>query len=333
MNRIQKIEAVIRNLPMILLMVLSVSYARADLTNIETALESGESDQAIAMIEALGGEAQSPEAQLLLGRAYVQTNRFDEAYDVLSDVVETLPENAEAYYWHGAAAGSLAANVSMFKAGKYAKIVRKAFGRAIELDPKHIEAHIGLIQFHLQAPRIVGGKKKEAERLARNVVELEPLRGTLILANVFQQTKRQDEAQSLLNDFSRANPDEPRIWLQLGFIAQNDEDWSRAHETFSKGATAGDERNEHTEARLGALYQIGRTAVFANSNQDAGIKAFEEYLAADLPDGLPGKDWANYRMGVLLESQGDTEAANTAYVTARSITEDDNLIEQLARKL
>lgn len=329
-----RIETIIRNLPLVLLLMLAASMARAStLDDIATALENGQTTEAQAMLDALGDDATAPEAQLLQGQLWVQTNQLDEAFELLSQVAEARPDNADAQYWLGAAAGSLAANVSMFKAGKYARIVKRAFTRTIEIDPEYEDAYAGLISFHLQAPRIVGGSKKEAQALAEKLQTLDPLQGGLSLVDVYRQTRREDEARELLKAMAESMPDEPRAWSSLGFQAQGDEDWETAHEAFSKGAKAGDDSLEQTRARLGALYQVGRTAVFANTNLEAGIAALDDYLKADLPDGLPGKDWAHYRKGLLLEASDNKSAALTAYTNAKAITEDEELLAQLGRKL
>ncbi|MEL7310215.1 MAG: tetratricopeptide repeat protein [Pseudomonadota bacterium] len=327
------IETIIRNLPLMLLLMLCASFARADFAAIDDALSDGEEAQAQALLDALGENANDPEAKLRQGRLYVQTNEFEKAYELLDEVTESMPTNADAFYWYGAAAGSLAANVSMFKAGKYARVVRDAFSKAIELEPQHSDAHQGLIQFHLQAPRIVGGKKKEAERLAEALRKFDPLNGALSLANVYRQTRREDDAKALLRALADEQPDEPRAWVQLGFDAQGDEDWESAHAAFSKATRAGDDREVHRNARLGALYQVGRTAVFSNTNQESGIDALREYLEADLAADLPGKDWANYRLGLLLEATDQATEAQAAFAAAKSLTDDDDLLTQLARKM
>ena len=333
-NTIMKhFESIVRNLPVILLLMLCASFARADLAAIDTALSNGDVTQAQQLLDALGTDTQSAEIKLRQGRLYVQTNEFEKAYEVLQPITVAMPDDAEAHYWFGAAAGSLAANVSMFKAGKYAREVRDAFSKAIELDPQHADAHQGLIQFHLQAPRIVGGKKKEAERLAEALRKFDPLNGALSLANVYRQTRREDEARELLRALADELPDEPRAWAQLGFDAQGAEDWESAHTAFSKAARAGGDSEPHRNARLGALYQIGRTAVFADANHDSGIDALQQYLEADIAAGLPGKDWANYRLGLLLEATDQTAEAAAAFATAKSLTDDDDLLTQLARKM
>ena len=71
-----RVETIIRNLPLVLLLVLAASMARADaLGDISTALENGETAEAQTMLDALGEDATAPEAQLLQGRLWVQTKQ------------------------------------------------------------------------------------------------------------------------------------------------------------------------------------------------------------------------------------------------------------------
>lgn len=290
------------------------------------AFEAGDYERAEALLATEVDERADPGKSLMLGRIAFAANRYDEAYERLETAVEGLPDDADAHYWYGSAAGTLAGNVSFLRAAGFAKKSRRALGRALELDPKHVGAHEALAQYYLQAPGFMGGDKKEAEKLARRLATFAPVEGQMLLANVYRETGREAQAIEALAALTERAPDEPNGWLQYGFALQGEESWAAAHEAFSRAATVaaggGDKERE-----LGALYQVGRTAVFSRARIDAGVDAMRRYIAAERPGnaGLPGLDWAHYRLGQLLHMRGDSDEAESAFETALAITEDDDL--------
>ena len=105
-----------------------------------------------------------------------------------------------------------------------------------------------------------------------------------------------------------------------------------AYQSFAGAATAGGDGDEARDARRGALYQLGRNAVFSGERIDEGIRALDEYVAlTDLNSGLPGVDWALFRRGQLHRLAGDGAAAAQSFAQAGERTDDDNLRRELKK--
>lgn len=62
-----------------------------------------------------------------------------------------------------------------------------------------------------------------------------------------------------------------------------------------------------------ALYQTGRVAALSGEEVVAGIAALRRCLTLPVTPGAPSHAAANWRLGLLLEKQGDVPAARTAY--------------------
>lgn len=326
----EPLDRMMRNITVGFVLLLSVGLLHASPGT--DAFEAGDYERAESLLTAELKRQPDPRKTLLLGRVAFETGRFHDALDHFEAAVKALPEDAEAQYWYGSAAGTLAGNVSMFRAAGYAKKSRKALERALELDPKHVPAHQAMAQYYLQAPGFMGGSKSKAEKLAKSLSTFAPVEGHLLLAQVYRQTDRADAARATLAELTERLPDDPRGWLQLGFAQQGEEAYSDAHDAFARaaslGATSGD-----TVSELSALYQVARTAVFSSARVDDGIAAMRRYIEKRPADdaSLPGVDWAHFRLGQLLSMRGDTEAADAAFQTALEVTDDENLPTAIRR--
>lgn len=320
----EPLDRIARHITVFLILLLVAGLLHAS-PGVE-AFEAGDYERAQALLEAETATAPDPRKSLLLGRIAFEASRYEAAFEHLGRAVEGLPEDADAQYWYGSAAGTLAGNVSVFRAAGYARKSRKALERALALDARHVGAHEALAQYYLQAPGFMGGDKDEAEALARRLASFAPVEGQALLATVFRATGREAAAREALAELTRRAPGDPRGWLQFGFALQGDEDYDTAHDAFTRAAALAAESGD-APRELSALYQVARTAVFSEQRVDAGVDAMRRYIAT-LPEtarDLPGIDWAHYRLGQLLTMRGDTQAAEAAFEKALELTNDDDL--------
>lgn len=108
----------------------------------------------------------------LLGKAYYQLGEYKKATDSLERAIAEDPKNSDYYDWLGKVYGKRAETSSILTAWSYAPKCRKNFERAIELDPKNLEAIDDLFEYSIDAPGLVGGgldKATSVAELARNV--------------------------------------------------------------------------------------------------------------------------------------------------------------------
>jgi tetratricopeptide (TPR) repeat protein len=83
----------------------------------------------------------------------------------------------------------------------------------------------------------------------------------------------------------------------------------------------------------GALYQLARTAVFAQRNEERGVACLERYLRRDHGPEEPSADAAYWRLGMLHELRGDPEAARAAYAEALALAPDESKYQQALNAL
>lgn len=293
------------------------------------AFEQGDYATARSLLQAhVDATPDDAAARLALARTLFQIEDAKGAATHVDRAAELDADNAQAHYWRGRIYGTLAANAGIFRAGGFAKVCRQSFERALEIDPNHRGALTGLIQFKLQAPKLVGGDKDEALALTDRLVALDPIEGTLQKADALRATKRDDEADAVMSTLEEQYPDEPRLRVRQGFAQQEDKNFDAAIAHFRVAAAApveGLSAGERSAVQM-AWYQLGRSHVFAEKVSDDAVAAMQRYVAAEsIESGLPGRDWAHFRLGQLLDLDGQESAATDHYQKAADLTNDKDL--------
>jgi len=274
---------------------------------------------------------------LVQGKKLLEDEKFEEAKEVLLKVVEQEPENPEAnfllckvYYllkdhdnsikygkkavklddsesnyhlWLGRAHAMQAERGSKLKAIFRAKRAKKEFEKAVELDSTNLEARRDLMQYYIAAPGIAGGDKKKAKKQAEIIEKMDPCYGAFAWALFWAGEKDFDKAETFFRKAAELDTTS-NYWFtyQLGFFIQGQEKYHQAAEIFEKLY------NEHPD-QTGALYQIGRTYVFAKDSLDKAERCFKQYLQIEPKKETP--DWAaaHWRLGMVYDLQGKKNLA------------------------
>jgi tetratricopeptide (TPR) repeat protein len=87
-------------------------------------------------------------------------------------------------------------------------------------------------------------------------------------------------------------------------------------EQYGEATAAFEKVLESEPGNRGALYQIGKISALSGENLDRGKECLEEYLGLDAVEGFPGHDGAHWRMGMVLEHEGDLAGARAEYEKA-----------------
>ncbi len=258
---------------------------------------------ALALLAA-GGQAMAARAPAVEAvRLALQQPGAEAAVALADRVVVARPQDADAWYYAGQAYGRMAIQASMLRKPGWASKTRDAFQKAVSLDPDHLDARQGLVQFYTMAPAVMGGGKDKAAAEITAYAARNAAGGHYLRAASLDGPAAEREWRAAV----RLSPDDSRF--RRGLVAYLDRG-KRAPEALAE-IDAGLARNPR-DARL--LYMLGRHAALHDERRDAGLAALDALLArpAALPDDV-SQAGAHWRRGQLREQRGLTTEALADY--------------------
>lgn len=281
--------------------------------------ENDKSSQAAKILKSVDSDSEDyGESQFYLGRIAFDAEDFDQAQDYFEEAIE-IDENSSKYYlWLGNTIGSIAQDANFFKQGILAPQIKNAYERAVELDPKNIDAHWGLVEYYTQAPGVMGGSWEKAEQTAKIIYTLDKVQGHNALATVYL---RQEKFTLAEKEYIKAAKLDQRFVFTLGYFYQNQKTFNKAFEVFEN------ELRKNSDNRA-ALYQIGRTSALSGERTELGLKSLNEYLNQPSKKNEPSHAAALMRKAMIYEKVGETSKAQTHY--KESLAKDPEM--QLAKE-
>lgn len=298
------------------------------------AYEAGDLEQAKKLFtESLDADQNDSTALQHLAKIALNEGEFDQAEEFIEKAIEVAPSNAAMHFDAARIMGVQAQDSSMFSAPGYAKAALKAFKKAAELEPDTVQYRQGLMSFYLQAPGFLGGDEELAMAEASAIAKLDPIQGFIAQAAVYQSTDKKEQLELHYASADKKYSDNANILFSRGLYYQAQEEFDKAVKDFNRVQTL-KPTAEDDYSKFAAQYQIGRTSVLSNTNNEEGIKSLQQYLEnAPDADGLPSKAWAKYRLGILYKQTGDKKMAKSLYKQARAETEDKQLLKLLKKSL
>ncbi len=137
------------------------------------------------------------EALAWLGFTTLEFQRDEGAAEQrMERAVELSPKSSRAFLLLGAVLARRIEQSSIFGKIRLAPRLRRAFERAVELDPSSTDARLALLRFGLHAPSIAGGGLDKARAQAEAIGRLDPLAGALAKAEI--AAHEGEDAASLL---------------------------------------------------------------------------------------------------------------------------------------
>ena len=171
-------------------------WSQSDYNKAVKLFEAGKYDQARPVFESFLKENPSHLKTLeYLGDIAGQQKSWDKAIVYYKKLKQLKPTEANFQYKYGGALGMKAKDSNKFKALGMIGEVKESFEKAIELNPKHIEARWALVMLYIQLPGIVGGSETKAIKYSNELLKLSPVDGYLSRGKIEEHFKRYTAAE------------------------------------------------------------------------------------------------------------------------------------------
>ena len=289
------------------------------LAQVNQALQAGEADKALALLNSLPqGGTSLAEAQNLECRVHFTLQQWDEAARECEQAVRLDGQNSDYHLWLGRALGEKADRASFMSAFSLGKRVRMEFEAAARLNPRNAEALTDLGEFYKEAPSVVGGGTGKAEQVAAQLDKVDVARAHQLRARIAEGRKDFGTAEREYKEAIAAATHPALHCTTLASFYRRRERWTEMEAAIHSCVSAA-ERDKHADV---ALYD--GAGVLTESNRDPALAArmLEEYLAGSSRTEEAPAFEAHLRLARLKKQMGDAAGAQREIAAALQLAHD-----------
>ena len=176
-------------------------------------------DAQVVLEKAVAAEPENAEAFFFLGVSFLNRNDAERALPVLEKAVALAPDNSNYVRHVGDACGMLAQKAGLFSQMGWAKKCIAAYDKAVDLDPKDVNARWSVMEYCRQAPGFLGGGMEKAYAQAAAIKHLDPARGRTAYTELYIAEKKFPEAFAVYDEVLKGSPDDFATLYQVGKLA------------------------------------------------------------------------------------------------------------------
>ena len=281
--------------------------AKDPLAEANAALQAGEADKALALLQPLATSgAGRAEERNLECRVHYTLQQWDEAIKECEEAVRLDGQNSEYHHWLGRALGEKADRASFVSAFSLAKRVRSEFEEAVRLDPRNADALADLGEFYKDAPGVVGGGTDKAAGIAAQLDKVDAGRAQELRGRMAEGSKDYGTAEREFKQAIAVGAHPAMQWVTLASFYRERERWADMDSAVHSVITAA-ARDKHAGV---ALYDGASVLTRANRDPALAAKMLEDYLAGSSKTEDAPAFIALNRLAKLKDQLGDPAAAS-----------------------
>lgn len=289
-------------------------------------LAAGRVDDAISALRGqLSSDPGDAQSFNLLCRAYFALDDWERAESSCRKAVSLEPNNSRFHLWLGRVYGERADRASFLHAASLAGRTRAEFERAVDLDPKDMDARLDLAEFYVSAPGIVGGGEDKARAQAQVIGTVSPGREHWIYARIAEKNKDVAAAEREYRLSVDLTHGDAESWRSLAGFYRGQKRYAEMEQAIVKVSRA-------PVSRLDTLRDAAKTLFDSGRNYSLAVQLLRRYLDAGPVEEAPAFK-AHYLLGTLLEKQGDKAGAAQEYRASLALARTFGLAQQALNRV
>jgi tetratricopeptide (TPR) repeat protein len=305
-------------------MTMTMSATVAD--SARNKLAAGRIDEAIAELNGrLSSTPSDAESSNLLCRAYFALDDWDRAELSCKKAIALDPGNGDYHRWLGHVYGEKADRANILSAASLAGKTREELERAVQLNPKDVDARVDLAEFYLEAPAIIGGGEDKARAQARIVGATDPAREHWVYARIAEKNRDLATAEHEYRSMIEASNGDAEAWLNLALFFRHQNRFDEMEQALIKTSQA-------PMSKPDVLVDVARSLLLTGRNPALAIQLLNRYLNSGPVEEAPAFK-AHYLLGMLLEKQGDKAGAAREYRASLSLARDFGVAQQALNRV
>jgi len=240
----------------------------------------------------------------LLGDAYGYQKKWEPAYTEYKKLVDNDYNNANYHFKYGGALGMYAKSVNKFSALTVLGDIKNAFLKAVQLDPKHVEARWALVQLYMELPGIVGGSKTKALKYANELENLSKVDGYLAKGFIYESD---DEPKLAESSYKMAITIGGSLtcFNKLTNLYEKQNQPDRAIANIEQAQAHSKLQNHRNTLH----YQIGKIAANYNFELDKGEYCLKTYIENYTAKDSVELEWAYLRLAQIYKLKNNKQEA------------------------
>lgn len=289
------------------------------LAQVNTALQAGEADKALALLSSLPPPAvDSAEAHNLRCRVFFTLEQYEAANRDCEQAVNLDRQNSNDHLWLGRTLGEMADRATFVTAYNLAKRARSEFEQATQLDPHNAEALADLGEFYSEAPGVVGGGVDKATAVAAQLDRVDPARAHELRGAIARQSRDMATAEREMRQAITASAHPAFQWMRLASFYRKGKRYNEMENAVQTGFTTAS-RDQHAAV---ALFNGASVLIKANRNSALATKMLESYLASNAATEEAPTFSAHVWLAKLRSQAGDIEGARRERAAALALAQE-----------